>query len=271
MPDHRATTVGRSFLQTCALGIAGVTEPAGSSGVFVRPRRGRLEVGVEYVEGERLVAAIVLLAACVRGLQSGSPPQTPAPRAVASREKFGWFVPPEELDPSVLTGLWDWARDWCLELGLDPGPVDRVAGAPHPGAECTFGGDGIEVEPLGTHRRVRPGGVSAETEWLTWHHVVWAFRGPHGSTCRAVVPVEQEAEFLRALDSGALDTSVERMLRPRAIRRRLVVNAQIGRPGLWHDVRPGALVPAERGPDGSVPRVSRRLARRDLLRSRVTR
>ena len=84
-------------------------------------------------------------------------------------------------------------------------------------------------------------------------------------------PVEQEGDFLRALDSGALDTPVERMLRRRGIRRRLVVNAQIGQPGLWHDVRPGALVPAERGPDGSVPRVSRRLARRDLLRSRSTR
>ena len=271
VPDHRATAIGRSLLQTCALGLAAVTEPTGSSGVFVRPRRGRLEVGGEYVEGERLVAAIILLAACVRGLQCGSAPQAHAPRALASREKFGWFVPPEELEPSVLPGVWDWAREWCLELGLDAGPVDRVVNAPHPGAECSFGGDAIEVEPLRTHRRLRPGGVSAETEWLTWQHVVWAFHDPHGSACRAVVPVEQEGDFLRALDSGALDTPVERMLRRRGIRRRLVVNAQIGQPGLWHDVRPGALVPAERGPDGSVPRVSRRLARRDLLRSRSTR
>ena len=83
--DNRVVEVGRAFVETCALAVAAVTEPAGSVGIFVRPRRGRLELGGEYVEGQHLVAALTLMAACVHGLDRGDRP----PDATARRRPDG--------------------------------------------------------------------------------------------------------------------------------------------------------------------------------------
>jgi hypothetical protein len=159
---------------------------------------------------------------------------------------------------------------WCLDSGLDPRPVDGILDEPHAGDACSFGTLSAECEPeLGP--RTRPGSVRAATEWVTWQHAVWRFTDARGRTCRAVVPAEMESSFLQALDTGVVDATVQRMLRP-VRRRRLLVNAQLaatpaGEATFWHDVRPGALVPAERLPDGTLPRVSRWAAHRDLKRS----
>ena len=81
VPDDRAVEIGRRLVETCARGLAAITEPDGSQGVFVRPRRGRLELGCEYAEGQRLVAVLTLFSACVTGLWHGRPPVLgPAPR-----------------------------------------------------------------------------------------------------------------------------------------------------------------------------------------------
>ena len=81
------------------------------------------------------------------------------------------------------------------------------------------------------------------------------------------MPTQRESDFLDDLDSGDLDLMLEEMMQPNGRPRQLLVNAQIGEGGLWHDVRPDALLPAERLADGTVPRVSVRAARRAYLRS----
>ena len=103
--------------------------------------------------------------------------------------------------------------------------------------------------------------VEAETLWLTWRHVVWRLSDGQRSL-HAVLPVEQEQDFLSRLDAGEYDELVRRELRRRLGRRRLLVHTQLDDGVWWHEVRPGALVPAERTRDGSVPRVSRRRAAR---------
>ena len=269
--DDRVVAVGRQFAESCLVAVAQLTEPPDSQGAFVRPRRGRLEIGLEYVEGPRLVEALVLSAACVSALCAGAAtPCAPAPPVMtASREKFGWFVAPSELhDEGALSRVSEWARPAAIALGLDPGIIDHALDTgPRqcPASDCTFGHTGVSLSSVNTGARCLGGGVTAETEWLTWHHAVWAFRHRSGRTCRAVVPTDLEAPFLKALDAGQLDLELARMLRRPVSRRQLLVSAQLG-PGveLFHDVRPGALVPAERNPDGSLPRVSRRAARRQL-------
>ena len=283
-PDDQVVEVGRRFVLHCGLATALVGEPRTSAGLLVRPRRGRLEIGGEYAEGDHLVALVTFVGAAVAALLDDvPPPRLPEPVAVPAREKFGWFLPPEGpyadlLDRGraaggeLLDAVWAWARPSCLRDGVDPEPVDRlVAGAPlrledhatSPG-RCTIQRDAGASTPAtegDTGPRLLDGDVHAETLWLTWHHVVWVFRGS-GREVHAVVPVDREAEFLARLDAGEFDELVRRELMRRAGRRRLVVNAQLDGPGWWHEVRPGALVPAERGPDGRVPRVSHRRAAR---------
>lgn len=283
--DRRVVALGRAFADLCAPAFAALVEPPGSSGLLVRPRRGRLEVGCEYVEGEHLVAALTLLAACAAGVANASaPPLRQLPVMVPSREKFGWFLPPGRLsDEDALLDVWSWARPWARLLGLDVEPVDELVDRPDrrrdDTAGCSFGDAGADdaLEPTAGGRaapgqgpgcpaahvgpRVLGCGLEAATEWLTWSHVVWRIGDLAGRECRAVLPVEREAEFLSRLDAGSLDRALTRFLRRRP-RRDLLVHAQLGTALLWHGIRPGALVPAERRLDGTVPRVSRRRARR---------
>jgi hypothetical protein len=154
--------------------------------------------------------------------------------------------------------------------GVDPAPVDRlVAGAPlrleqarEPGV-CTMAppGGAPTLAARDTGPRRLAGGIEAESLWLTWAHVVWAF-GDGRRQAYAVLSVDDEDDFLVRLDRGELDDVVRRELARRLGRRRLLVHADIDHRVWWHEVRPGALVPAERAADGTVPRVSRRRAAR---------
>jgi hypothetical protein len=93
--------------------------------------------------------------------------------------------------------------------------------------------------------------------------VVWVFR-QGDRELHAVLPVDQEEEFLERLDAGHYDDIVRRELRRRVRQRRLVLHAELQEAAWWHEVRPGALVPAERTPTGQPPRVSYRHAARQL-------
>ena len=282
VPDDRVVEVGRRFVAFCGLATALVAEPRTSAGLLVRPRRGRLEICGEYAEGEHLVALVTFVGAAVRALGTDvAPPPLPEPVVVPSREKFGWFLPPEgpyadllELGrPSggdLLAAVWAWARPSCVADGVDPGPVDRlVAGAPlrleeRTGAEvCTTAAVSLPRDTARTNTSPRrlAGGVEAETLWLTWGHAVWVFHDDDRHL-HAVMPAEQEPQFLARLDAGGFDETVRRELGRRIRRRRLLVHAQVDGLGWWHEVRPGALVPAERTADGAVPRVSVRRAAR---------
>lgn len=291
VPDERVVDVGLRFAQECGLATVLVAEPASSAGLLVRPRRGRLEIGGEYAEGEHLVALVTFVGAAVSALLAGDPPphRLPTPTIVPAREKFGWFLPPEgpyadllkrgrAADGDQLTVTWEWARPWCIHRGVDPGPVDRlVAGAPlrledrqtRPDA-CvlrTAAHPSIDIAPT-TGPRHLFGDVKAETLWLTWHHVVWLLSDERRSI-HAVLPVEEEQEFLSRLDAGEYDELVRREMGRRLRRRRLLVHAQLDDDMWWHEVRPGALVPAERTRDGAVPRVSRSRAARQHRAARI--
>jgi len=277
VPSDRVVELARTFRDTCLLALATVIEPSGSRGLQVRPRWDRLEIGSDYVEGPDLVAGLTFLAACVRGLtEGGVPASLCAPRIVDARGKCGWFMPPGQArDIDTLANVWSWARGWALSEGLDPAPVDELAlglRAPRRQATNGVGPCSFAVMPgLGQPSYTGPrnvgDGITAETEWLTREHVVWRFRNRRGHACRAVVPIQSEPDLLDHVDSGALNPSLAEMMCAGNRPRQLLLHAQIGEGGLWHDVRPEALVPAERRSDGSLPRASVRAVRRSYLRA----
>ena len=159
------------------------------SGDRWRVRRGR---------GPRRAGHLRQLA--VGALVAGSvPPRGPAPVVVPSREKYGWHLPPEgpyavlladgpaaalSVGTSVMTAkelfevTWRWARPFCLAQGLDPGACDRLAAGRRwrlqgtlPAETCTVLPAPVDDPPaLGydTKSRKRPGGVVAETTWVSW-------------------------------------------------------------------------------------------------------
>ena len=283
VPDERVVDIARDFARHCGLAAALVGEPASSVGLLVRPRRGRLEICGEYAEGPHLVSLVTFVGSAVVALLNGSaPPQTPEPVVVPSREKFGWFLSPEGVYADLvsrprpdgldlLAEIWDWARPWCVRDGLDPTELDRLV--ENGSLRCEdreTPADACSLRPparkpsasgLATGPRGRPSGVEGETAWLTWQHVAWRFT--HGRRqVFAVLPVEEEQRFLDRLDAGEYDDRLARELARRWGRRTLLVHAQVGDSLWWHDLRPGALVPAERDAEGKVPRVSRRQAAR---------
>jgi len=257
VPDGEAVWVAELFARTCAAAFSAVVGPASQSGVLVRPRRGRLEVGCDHLAGSELLAAVAVVAACVRGLLSGERPPTDQESVVVpSREKFGYFVAAHGLAPpapSVLT----WVGDHVRALGLPPISGPAAGRYEQLGRERELTRDSFQE--LGPRERC---GVRLSSAWLTWEHAVWSVHSPSmGRTCFAVVPAAAEPAFLAALDAGHFDEALHRVL----VRRRqriLVTYDQIQGPSLWSGLRPGALVPAERSADGSVPKVRRSNAMR---------
>lgn len=243
VPDAEVVRVGWEFARRCAPAVMALTERDDSPGMLVRPRRGRLEIGCEYVDGDGLLRALDLTVRCVTGLARGDLPPVVVDEPVAAREKFGWFVargPTTDLD------------DWAGRHAVRAAP-DRPRPLPHAGP-----------------RRVD--GIEAETCWLTWNHVVWSLTDPErGRTAYAVLHTEQEAEFLAALDDGRLTGQVRRAMARRRPRRRLLRHSEVEPAALWDELRPAALVPAERAEDGSVPEVSRRSVARRLSMRRQPR
>ena len=226
--DDAVVDVGRAFVRACGIALTLLAEPASSMGVFVRPRRGRLELGTEYAEGRDLERIIVFAIGAVATLEHGRPaPDVPAPVVEASREKFGWHLPVSGAtatclhagDRDVLNRVWEWVRPDVVRLELDPAPVDElVAGAPlrtetHLDASlCTYGDPGAPaLAGHDTGPRRTAAGVDAETAWLTWEHVAWELRRGRRRLF-AVMQVDQEREFLRRLDAGDLDRTVAREL-----------------------------------------------------------
>ena len=282
VPDSEVVTVARRLATECAVAIALLAEPSDSSGLLVRPRRGRLEVGGEYAEGSDLEVLVTVLLAAVRGLRTGAGPVgQPPPVLEPSREKFGWYLPAAGWPTggaarTAITDFWTWARPHALALGLDPQAVDVLADdgplrsqSPRPTEACSVEAPGAATSPAyDTRPRTRPSGVVAETVWLTWQHAVWRC-ARDGGVLHAVVGADQEAEFLSRLDEGEYDEVLARELRrrrahaqpggQRAARRTLVVaSGPAGRAGPGRTVA-GRLVAARLDAPGAARDAPRRL------------
>lgn len=150
--DRVVVGVAREFASRCAVAAGLLLDGAGSPGVLVRPRRGRLEICGEYATGEDLAAGIVFVAAAAAMLVAPGA-ELPAVgnwRVDPARERFGFFVGRDATGSDLygagrrasvsvagrtvlaqdhLETVWSLVRHHAVALGLDPTPVDeRVLG-----------------------------------------------------------------------------------------------------------------------------------------------
>ena len=293
--DELVVTVAGEFARRCSVATMLVLDGLGSPGLLVRPRRGRLEVGGEYAEGADLVAAVTVVAGCagllVASLSTAGVrlPRVLKQRVVPARERYGHFVGRAasgcdvyrggRASPLVLDGdpacaqehleeVWDLARPFALGLGLDPEPVDALVSGRRPlrierggltgmvGGHRPGSGSGTPV-PAPDLRARQVGRVRVTPAWATWSRVAWRCQGPGGRVAYAVLPARDQGRFLSLLDEGALDEVIAKALRRSWARRVLVTSDQADRAGMWHDLHPQGLVPAERDLAGLLTRAGR--------------
>ena len=283
--DDHVVDVARELTQRCAVALMLMLDGPESPGLLVRPRRGRLEVCGDFVEGEDLAAAVTLgTAATAMLVTPGDHLLPPALRleVVPARERYGFYVDRRACGADlyttgratlvrsgtevrtaqdVLEQVWACARPFALALGMDTSTVDeRVLGrVPLPVERgtaprlATTAVPAPTLAPPDTRARRVAGSVTVRPAWLTWDYAAWVLERDDGRTAYAVVPVAQEPAFLDLLDSGDIDALVRRAFRPRLFAGRhaaLVSHEQTGSPGIWRSIRPSALVPPERGPGG---------------------
>ena len=98
--DRRTVRCAEAVVRHFAPALMLMTDRRSSPGLLVRPRRHRVEVCTEHVDGDDLAAAIVIVGAAVvavdDGLRRARSPRAVPPRVrmalAPSRERYGWFV-----------------------------------------------------------------------------------------------------------------------------------------------------------------------------------
>lgn len=159
-PDQRVVRTAQLMAQRCSPAVALLLESSDSAGLLIRPRRGRLEIGADHLDGTLLevaltaVPAIVLL--CAASADRRGPRRKRSVRAlpeldlaiVPARERFGHYVDRRASGTDLytvgraavlrtstgstvtaadhLTAVWKLARPYARRLGLDPTRVDDV-------------------------------------------------------------------------------------------------------------------------------------------------
>ncbi len=105
VPDGRVVAAARTFASRFAVALMLLMDDRTSPGLLVRPRRGRLELGGEYIDGDGLRAAVVM--ATGAALASASRlPHRPLPRALVTKvvptvERFGLYVDRRAFGPDL--------------------------------------------------------------------------------------------------------------------------------------------------------------------------
>lgn len=286
--------IARLFASTFAPALLLCARDAGAAGLFARPRSGRVEIGLPFLEGPALRAAALLaaggVAACAAAAEGVAgddslPPRVQA-RLVPSVHRYGWYVDRaafrvgsrerlrtatgRRIRPRDHAGMaWDAAT---AALGDAAGPADLAGGA------WLAGGVPIGFDPPGPpvapgelvallSPRHRPAGLSVDAVAATWDFAVLRFATPGSRAAYACVPRDDLAPFFERLDRGALDALLLAYLAAPPGERRLEHHAQTGAPGLYDEVRIGPnLTPPERSPNGAtVPGDEARRAKRDGL------
>lgn len=100
VPPEAAHAVARLFAATFAPALMLLMDRPSSPGLLVRPRPGRLELGGEFVDGNRLAAVVLFAVGSVRASLAavrcgGAGVEVPEPLRVALRpddRRYGWFV-----------------------------------------------------------------------------------------------------------------------------------------------------------------------------------
>ncbi len=280
MPDDIAGPACALFAVTFAPALMLLLDGPASSGVFVRPRPGRLELCGEHAHGARLRAAAALVAGGARAC-AGDHPGLPPRLAVDLRPatgRYGLFVgrhlafgfdlyaaPRTATLPlagggtifaeAYLEAAWQAVR---TALGTDAGAGDLADGDAMVSGARPLGVEGPDAaDPVAPRRpppspfgailvpRSRPG-FDVAAEAATWDFTVLRLRGRRRDAFASVPGALLDA-FLRDLDAGRLDDLLLGFLDAGPTGRVLDARRQALTPDLWDDAVIGPdLLPYER-------------------------
>ncbi|MGE3960402.1 MAG: hypothetical protein AB7F65_01805 [Dehalococcoidia bacterium] len=264
------------FAQTFAPAVMLLLDRADSPGILVRPRPRRFEVGGEYLEGERLRAAVTLVAGAVLALESGHelPPALEV-TVEPARRRYGWYIDRTAFGPDLyargrgarlrlraggettaqaqLEASWRIAR---AALGArasheELAATDRIVSGetPLPSEDPDWDRPAcVAAAPRNVFGRLaaeRPG-VALVPVTATWDFVALEV---DAGVSRSVlsVPYEQLERFIDLTAAGALDDVLRDVASEGASAPPLATFAQTGEVGVFSSVRRSdALLPRDR-------------------------
>ena len=262
--------VGEVFARSFGAPVIRLVNSPDRCGIWVRPRHERLELCLDYVDGDRLVAVatfcIAAVRACIASVEGATNPEIPGRlrvQAGPSRHRSGWHLgrhafpggdplADDEKAPLLLESggsiaagehlqaAWSTVRALAQETAShdELNLVDAlVAGrALH---ELPTWCETSESLPAayGDALRARDRGTfEVAAVAVTWHFAVFLLLRTQGRNPRrafACVPRPQLEPFLEALDAGALDRLLESYLYERPAGRVLEKRGQSESAGLF--------------------------------------
>lgn len=290
--DRRSTRTARNLVRHFSPALMLMIDRSHSPGILIRPRRGRLELAGEHVEGDQLRAALTFFAGSVAASSRTSLwssrrnglPTAVRPVTKAADQRFGWYVDRRAFGPD----LYAQGRDTVIHTRQG----DRRAGdlleeswsAIRPSTELIADADDLALvdmmvagdrplplesptpaEPASAsatphgsaiRSRHRPG-VTVEARYATWDTTVFEV------TCHLEprtfvvnIPDPSLERFLSMLDAGQLDSWLHEALAATPSGRILASVADTREPGVFDRVlAPSVLSPEERNVQtGRVPR-----------------
>ncbi|MBM7785521.1 hypothetical protein [Tenggerimyces flavus] len=272
--DRRATSIAKRFVARHSLAMMLLLDRKHSPGLLVRPRRGRLELGGEYVTGPQLVAATVFAAAAVMDCQRVGRRSTYGRFVVEpARERFGYYVDRRAFGGDLYatgratiigrrTAQWNLQRSWeivrrdaaTFATDTELATTDTVVRGDHP-LPCerpdiddanhgTFTSWGADL--TADRRRLA---FSLVAVLATWEQVV--FELTHRErTWLLAVPAERASKLVSLFAGGQLDELLRRIVAtPDTAFSPLLAAEQVGRGGVFGSLgNDTTLQPLERMP-----------------------
>ncbi len=290
VPDEIGIEAMRLFATTFAPALMLMLDAADSRGVYVRPRRGRLELCGEHVEGDYMRATAAFFAGAVRACASaiadddqGALPSRLDVRLAPATSRYGVYV-----GRRLAFGfdLYEGGRNCALPLA-DGGTIGSQQHLEHAwqaarqalGDDC----DAADVDvveaivrgdlPLRVERPAplpAPGRLRAAppaspfgsvlglvaTDGLALEAVAatWDYTvvrvALDGRQAYASIPRDSLASFVDGLAGATLAGALSDYVGSGPFGRGLVAHSQTAQADMWDDVRTAGLVAPERGPDG---------------------
>jgi hypothetical protein len=246
--DRRVVRVARLVAQRLSAPLMLALERAGSPGLLVRPRPGRLEIGGEFAAGEQLRAAAALaIGVAALAERAGHPGvarrfvlDLPPARLEPAVQRYGWCVDRTAFGPDlyargratplaqttadeVLRRVWERARALVEgDLGAeDLRCVDlMVAGRSPIPLEHPLDDDGptADIPPPRDYGPRQVGDIRVELVGATWWKALLRVSDSR-QTRWVVIPGRALDAVLDALDAGILTSDLRLVLTTAAVRR----------------------------------------------------
>lgn len=287
VPDALVDRAADRFVRHFSAAMTLLLDEPNSPGLLVRPRPGRLELGGEFADGDRLAVATVFAIGAVRAsvgaVRRGLFAARHLPPALAVEpesavERYGWFVGDAQLGVALhqdgratslalrdgrtmpaqghLEAAWRAARRELGDLGaadlaavdaVVAGGVDMPVGLAHAAQVAVAAPDPWSAA---MRRRDRPG-FAVDPVVLSWDFAVFRLSDATRSAY-ACLPRDVLGGALDALDAGRLDHLLRAYLATDEPSPRILASsAQTTTAGLYRGIgRVADLAGVERGPAG---------------------